>query len=331
MIIFEQAPLPAVRSGEWELAARRIAVRAFPYSGDAGPPRFRFDPVERRFVARRTEGTISVGPPEAELWHLALARLPAGPVLVGPCENVEEIRGAYRAAAEGALLSGRAIYLLDPGPEGLPEDPQLACVALFWSVPGQKPPLASLCAALSRGIPSGCLLPLLPGWTLERDAVEGAARAARDAGARFLAPILPAEDGQARRMIVEAAAAVDPAFSELLFERVHHGDWGRELREGLLRVSEVCERMGLATVPPRPVGLYEPAGNAAAAGRLEEKARALFQDEHRAALLHAAARWIDESGRDLAPIVREGNFRKVFPFGAELAREAEEAFGGRSA
>ena len=47
--------------------------------------------------------------------------------------------------------------------------------------------------------------------------------------------------------------------------------------------------------------------------------------EHRAALLHGAARWIDEAGRDLAPVVREGNFGKVFPFGALIA-EAEAAF-----
>ena len=78
-------------------------------------------------------------------------------------------------------------------------------------------------------------------------------------------------------------------------------------------------------VPPRPVGLHEPAANAAAAARLEEKAQASSENEHRAALLHAAARWIDESGRDLAPIAREGNLPKVFPFGADLAREAEEA------
>ncbi len=331
MIVFEQAPLPAIRPGDWELAARRIAVRLFPYSGDAGPPPFRFDPVERRFVARKAQGTISVGPPEAELWRLALARVPAGPALVGPCEAVEEIRGAYRAAVEGALLSGRAVYLLDPAPEGLPGEPQSACVALFSCIPKQKPGLASLSAALSLGIPSGCLLPLVPGWTLESGAVEEAIRDAQTAGARFLAPILPAEDGPARRTIVEAATAADPASSEGVFELVHHADWGVELREGLLRVFEACARLGLAAVPPRPVGLHEPSGNAAAAGCLEEKARALFEDEHRAALLHAAVRWIDESGRDLAPIVREGNFRKVFPFGAELASEAEEAFGGRGA
>ena len=84
---------------------------------------------------------------------------------------------------------------------------------------------------------------------------------------------------------------------------------------------------GRASRPFRaePVGLRESAKNAAAAARLEERAQAAHRDEHRAALLHAAARWIDESGRDLAAIAREGNFGKVFPFGEDIAREAEDA------
>ncbi|MBC8646115.1 MAG: hypothetical protein H7X85_03060, partial [Thermoanaerobaculia bacterium] len=68
----------------------------------------------------------------------------------------------------------------------------------------------------------------------------------------------------------------------------------------------------------------EPAGNALAAARLEERAAAA-SDDHRLALLHAAARWIDESGRDLRAVVAEGNFRKVFPFAPEIATEAEKA------
>jgi hypothetical protein len=36
-------------------------------------------------------------------------------------------------------------------------------------------------------------------------------------------------------------------------------------------------------------------------------------------------RWIDDSRRDLAAVAREGNFRKVFPFGPDIAGEAEAA------
>src|SRR5262249_3595656 len=80
---------------------------------------------------------------------------------------------------------------------------------------------------------------------------------------------------------------------------------------------------GLAPLPPRAVGSGEPRVNARAAADLEEQALACDADEHRQALLHAAVRWIDEAGRDLGAVAREGNFRKVFPFGAEIAGEAE--------
>ena len=124
---------------------------------------------------------------------------------------------------------------------------------------------------------------------------------------------------------MEAASAASPEAAEGLFERIHHGESSDELRQADERLREACERSGLASVVPRPVGTREPAGNAAASGRLEERAREAHADEHRAALLHAGARWIDESGRDLAAIAREGNFRKVFPFGDDIAREAEDA------
>lgn len=327
MILFEESGAGAVRGGEMEVAARRIAVRAFPYWGEVGPPPFRFDPVERRFFSRRREGTVLVGPHEVEAWRSSLARFQAGPVLVGPSNAVEEIRGAYRAAAEGALASGRAVYLLDPAPAGLPSEPGRACAALFCWIPGWEVPRAAISAALARGIPAGFLLPLLPGWTARHDTVEDAVAQAQGAGARFVAPILPARDGAARRSIVEAHGEVDPASDETFFERVHHGDWTAELPSAQIQLRDACVRGGLASVPPRPVGSSEPAGNAVAAGRLEERAQALT-DEHRACLLQAAARWIVEWGRDLTPVVREGNFRKVFPFGDEVARDAEEALTG---
>jgi hypothetical protein len=325
MIVFEGTAAATVRAGEFEAASRRIAARAFPYAGEAGTTRFRFDPVERRFLSRAAEGTVLAGPHEAEIWRTALLRGPAGPVLVGPCSSGEEIRGSYLAAAEGARMSGRAVYLLDPEPAGLPEKPGAAFSAVFVWFPGLEKPDAPLAAALERGIPSGWILPLVPGWTATKEAIEEAVRAAAAAGARFLAPVPLADDGQVRRVAVEAACAATPEAADGIFERVHHGGSADEMREAEVRLREACEHAGMGSVPTRPVGLREPASNAAASGRLEEKAQASSGDEHRAALLHAAARWIDESGRDLAPIAREGNLGKVFPFGADIAREAEEA------
>ena len=97
-----------------------------------------------------------------------------------------------------------------------------------------------------------------------------------------------------------------------------------ELRK---RIVYALIAFGLSFGVCRPVGRLEPAANARAARQLEDRAEALFaQNEHRASLLHAAARWIEESGRDLAPIVAEGNFRRIFPFEDEIAGDAEAAF-----
>ena len=68
-----------------------------------------------------------------------------------------------------------------------------------------------------------------------------------------------------------------------------------------------------------------PAGNTAAASRLEEQAELEDPGEHRAALLYAAVRWIDESARDLAAVAREGNFGRIFPFGGEIGETASAA------
>ncbi|MGH9368338.1 MAG: hypothetical protein ACRD3M_11755, partial [Thermoanaerobaculia bacterium] len=48
-------------------------------------------------------------------------------------------------------------------------------------------------------------------------------------------------------------------------------------------------------------------------------------DEHRAALLRAAVRWIDEFSRDLRPVAAEGNLRKILPFSPDIAVEVEAA------
>ena len=325
MIVFEKSATPIVRSGEFEIASRRVAARAFPYAGEVGPARFRFDPAEHRFLHRAADGTVLAGPHEADAWRIALLRGPSGPVLVGPCSTGEEVQGAYLAAAEGARSSGRAVYLLDPEPSGLPEDPGAVYTALFVRLPGLEGSNESFEAALARGIPSGWIFPLVPGWTTRPDTLEDLATRAAGAGARFLAPLPLADDGPSRRLAVEAASAAAPEHAEELFERVHHGASAEELRDARVFLRAACERKGLDLLPPRPVGLHEPAANASAAARLEERAQESPENEHRAALLHAAARWIDEWGRDLAPICREGNLPKVFPFGADLAREAEEA------
>ena len=324
MIEYEISTTPSVRPRESEIGGRRIAVQAIPYSGEAGPPPFRFDPVERRFLERRPSGRVAVGPADPDAWARGLARCPGGPVVVGPGSAVEGIRGAYAAAVEGAARAGRPVYLLDP--PTLPARTGRAFVALFaWAPAGEPGDVAPIAAARAAGVEAGGLLPIVPGWTDAPDFLDAYLESLAAAGATFAAPVAASGDGESRRVLVEARALGDPASADSFFEKVHHADWAAVQDAAILRFRSEAARRGLATLPPRPLGQGEPPGNSAAAARLEERAQESGADEHRAALLYAAARWIDESGRDLALVVREGNFRKVFPFGA-LTVEAEAAF-----
>jgi hypothetical protein len=325
MIVFEPAAANA-RAGESLVAGRRLAGRLFPYGSDAGQAPFRFDPVDRRFVFRRPDATVPVGPPAAASWIEALARMPSGPVLVGPCGPAESVRGAFAAAVRAAVESGRPAYLLDPEPAAIPEDVGARAVALCSWQPGRlESAFPGLAPARAAGLAAAALFPFLPGWTGEPEAVEALVAAARAGGAASITAVAPAADGEGRRSIVEARSSVDPDGGDRFFEIVHHGDWSERMSERLAGVQAAAARQGLASLPPRPLGRPDRAGNAVAAARLEEMADRLEADEHRAALLHAAVRWIDDSGRDLSAISREGNFLRIFPFSGEVAAQAEAA------
>jgi hypothetical protein len=318
MKVYEQTA-PAVRVGEIEVGGRRASGRLLPYAGDHDGPAIRFDPIDRAFRAPAEDARVAVGPHEPALWRPALAKIPPGPLLIGPCSPAEEIRGAYLAAAVAAREAGRAAYLLDPVPAGLPAGGGGAGFVVVFSWSGSEGALDALAVAVRAGFPSGLLLPAVPGWTDEPSLLDEVLSAAGEAGARFAAPVAPRFDGDARRRIVEARGAA-PGF----FERIHHLDWESALPRSLAAIRAAVRERGLGILPTRPFGAAEPAGNALAAARLEERA-ASVSDDHRLALLYAAARWIDESGRDLRAVLAEGNFRKVFPFAPEIATEAEKA------
>ena len=322
MIVFEDGE-PLVRIGEAEIAGRRIAARALPYVGEVGAPAFRFDPVERSVVLRAGSGRIETGPAHPESWRRAFARAPAGPVLIGPAPPAEAVRGAARAAAEGAGGAGRGVYLLDPVPEALPDLAGNRYVALFCGIPDEVL-LANLSAAALR-MSAGLLLPVIPGWTAEESSLEAAVERSLEAGARFVAGIALDGGGESRRRVVQARGGIDPAGEEGFFHRVHHGDWAGDTQRALTSLRRAAAARGVPARPPRPRGDFEPPANAAAAARLEEMAEEDAAGEHQAALLRASVRWIDELGRDLRPVVAEGNFRKVFPFGAEIAADVEQA------
>jgi hypothetical protein len=145
---------------------------------------------------------------------------------------------------------------------------------------------------------------------------------AGDAGAQAVTALAPADDGEGRRAIVEARDSFQPQGGDTFFELVHHGDWPSRLPGQIALLRAAAAKRGLAWLPPRPSGRGQPPGNAAAAARLEVLAEQPDVGEHRIARLHAAVRWIDESVRDLALVEREGNLRRIFPFGDEIANEA---------
>ena len=328
MIVFEPAA-PLSRVGEAVVGGRRVAGRLLPYGAEAGGRPLRFDPVDRRFVFGKPDLTIPVGPCDPGPWIDALTRVPSGPVLIGPCSWAEPVRGAFRAAAEAALSSGRPVYLLDPEPGAVPDGAGHAAVVLCSWRPGRpEAAFPGLAPARAAGLTCAALFPFLPGWTGEADAVEALVAVAKAGGAASVTALAPSADGEGRRGIVEARSVAEPAEGERFFDLVHHGDWSERLADRLEEVRKVVTRHGLAPMPPRPVGRLERPGNAAAAARLEELAERLEKDEHRAALLHAAVRWIDESRRDLSAVAREGNFRRIFPFSGEIAAEAESALQG---
>jgi hypothetical protein len=329
VIVYETVDSPGARAGEAIVAGRRLAGRLLPYGGEGAGRDARFDPVERRFATRRAEPVIAAGPFRPDAWIATLERFAAGPVLVGPDAPAESVRGSYRAAAGAAVTSGRPVYLLDPEPEGIPDGADGAAVVLCMWRPGRpETAFAGLETARDAGLEAAALFPFLPGWTDEPETVERLAVAARGGGAVSLTPIAPALDGEGRRAIVEARSSLDPSAGEAFFEIVHHGGWDERLGGRMAAARAAIERSGLRTTPPRPRGRGERAGNAAASERLEELADERESDEPRAALLYAAVRWIDGAGRDLAAVAREGNFRRIFPFGTEIAEAAEAALRG---
>jgi hypothetical protein len=323
VLIYEPGP-PQVRAGEELVGGRRIAGRLLPY-GASPLHEPRFDPVARRIVIGRAEATVACAPPDPRAWSDGLAKLPLGPVLVGPGSPAEPVRGSLAAAAEAAADAGRAVYLLDP--DGEPPDAATSLAAILlcaWRPGPDGGGFPGLREAARSGAPAAALFPLIPEWTAGPDAVRRLADAARDAGAAAFVGLVPDLSGEARRAIVEARAAVDSAGADGFFEAIHHGDWTERLAGALADSRAQAAGRGMAAIPPRPAG-RQPRSNAAASARLEEIAELSPSGEHRDALLLAAARWIDESGRDLGAIAREGNFRRIFPWNGAVADESEAA------
>jgi len=334
MIVYEAGSSPVVRAGEAILAGRRVAGRLAPYGAEASS--LWFDPLERRFLFPRDEPSPRPGPFRIEPWREAISRIPAGPLFVGPPAPAdtggEPLWSAGRAAAGAAIEVGRPVYLLDPEPEAVPAAAGTAAVVLCSWRPGRpERAFAGLDRFRRAGVRCAALFPLIPGWTAEDEAIAGLADAAAAGGAASLTALVPAADGEGRRAIVAARSRFEPDEADRFFEVIHHGDWPGRLAGRLAAARRAASDRGLLVLPPRPDGRGELPGNRAAAARLEERAELEDPGEHRGALLYAAIRWIDEFPRDLSAVEREGNFRKVFPFGGDVGEWAEAALAAREA
>ncbi|MEO8432206.1 MAG: hypothetical protein ABI592_11905 [Acidobacteriota bacterium] len=327
MIVYEEGTGPVLRAAEFDLGGRRVAVRAWAYSGEIGDPFHRFDPIDRTFIVRRPSGTLHCGPGSPAAWAEAFARTPPGPAMVQGASAGETVRGSYRAAVEGAIAARRGAYLLDPPPGSYPEataaGPPEIVVLRAWSPAGESL-RGGLAEASARGVPAGVVWPVIAGWTEDPGFLLPFLEDAARGGARFALPVAPSQEAEFRRGAVEARTATAPHLAEALFDTLYHTPWEERVAESLEAARAAAARAGLATLPPRPASGVEPRVNVRAAERLEEMARDA-ENDHRASLLHAAVRWIDGCGRDLSAILREGNFAKAFPFGRELARETEDA------
>ena len=227
-------------------------------------------------AARRGRARLASKP-----WREAIARLPAGPVLVGPpAPGARRVRGAGRAAAEAAIEAGRPVYLLDPEPEaharGSPGRPPWSLCS--WR-PGRGPSaLSRRSLASARRGRSLCapLFPLIPGWTAEDEAIEALADAAAAGGAASLTALVPAADGEGRRAIVEARSRVEPDEARSLLR----GDPPRRLaraagRTARGRVRRPLPARGLARRCRRgPAGGASRRGNASGRGAARGAGRA---------------------------------------------------------
>src|SRR5262249_1055233 len=128
VILYENAPEPIVRIGEFDLTGRRVTARALPYGTPGGSRQWSFDPIERRFHIAARDGAIAAGPHDPEPWREAFLKAPPGLVAVNGDGESEEIRGSFLAATVGAARALRGVFLIDPPAAALPPEPSEAFV-----------------------------------------------------------------------------------------------------------------------------------------------------------------------------------------------------------
>ena len=322
MIVYGGPAAAAARRGEFHpFPGARSRCRAIPYPGfetESG------DPWKGTF-GRGADVDAGVGPADSGAWNEAIARAAPGKVLVGTVAPAEEVYGAAAAAVAAAREAGRSVVLVETVESRTcaDEGPDLARVVLWEPAPDFWPRFAR------RREPGGVAFPVIPGWTGMPEFLERTAASARAAGARFLAPIELTGDGPSRAAIHAAYAALRPADADAFFDTIHHRDWSRGTRDAVAHLRRAAAEAGIPARVPALAGAAEFSGNARLIEAIEIAAETA--GEPRASDLLAAARRLEDLGRDVEEIARDGNLRLLFPSDSAESRIAGELFSLRSA
>ena len=320
MIVYEGAPGPTVRRGEVApFPGARSRTRAVPYAGFDGDGA---DPWKARYRRERGVVPVAAGPRDVSAWAEALAAAPAGRVLVGTAAPAEPVYTASGAAVAAARALGRGVVLVE-APESETEaepGPDLARVVVWSADPGFWEAFAR------RRSPAGVAVPLIPDWTASDEGVEAILASARAAGAAFLVSFeLDAGDGATRAAIHADFAALRPDAADAFFDAIHHRPWTGAVRRGR-------ERFRAGRLPwrvPAVAGTSDFAGNVRLVEAFESAADS--EDEPLASRFLAAARRIEDLGRDVEDVARRGNLRLLWPADSPERQIAAGLFGVVSA
>lgn len=324
MIVFENAGGAPCRRGEYApLRGVSGRVRAIPYAGHepAGA-----DPWSGSYRAMGQEGRIGVASDSPAAWAEALRTAPAGTILLGPVPEAEAVYGAAAAAIEAAGSLGRGVVVIDAAvPLSACDIARRDLVAVAVWRCGEEERLWRGASARQGGLRLGVALPLLPGWTAEASFIGEFLRRCRDEGFDFAVPMEIEGDGPSRAAVHGDFSRLFPDRGMSYFDRIHHGDWPGAVREAKRRFEETAAALGVLTRVPRPRGAADFESNLRAIEGLEQEADQ--SDEPRASRLRRAVRLIEDLGRDLDALAREGNGRLLFPPDSPEWRLIELALG----
>jgi len=322
MIVYGGAAPASVRRGEFHpFPGARSRCRAIPYPG------FEIDGADpwKGTYARAEEIDAGVGPPDPALWREAIVHAGPGKVLVGTAAPAEEVYGTAAAAIAAARDLGRSVIVVEAvdARTFAPATDDLARVVLWTAGPGFWTGFSS------RKEPSGVALPLIPGWTGSESFLEEWLDEARAAGARFAVPFELAGEGASRAAIHADFARLHPPEADDFFDAIHHRDWETGVREARAFFRRAAAAVGIPGRVPAIAGSAEFAGNARLIEAFEVAAETA--EEPGASRFLAAARRVEDFGRDIEEVARGGNLRLLWPLESPEARIAAELLSVRSA